>query len=117
MPRQAHTPVSLPGPWATAGEALTMTAADVANKEQVAASGKEIVIAHNSGAAPHAVTITSKAHAPSGRTGDITTEAIAAGEIRVYGGPFPTNGWRQTDGQLYFEADSAEVKFGVIRLP
>src|SRR5512139_124590 len=117
MARTTLTAKTLVGPKSngyTANAAdLTMSAADVANKNQVVASGKDIVIAHNSGASPYTVTITSIADPNLGRTGDITTYAMAAGVYAVFG-PFYTDGWRQTDGYVYFEASNASVKFGII---
>lgn len=103
------------GGYPTAGVAITMTAADTVNQNQFAAQGQDLVIAHNTGVTGHTVTITSAAD-PYGRTGDITAESIAAGEYRVYG-PFPRIGWEQSDGKFYLEANDAEVKFGVIKLP
>jgi hypothetical protein len=114
MPRTALTKTTAPGGYASAGVAVTMTAADVANGNSAVASNNDLVVAHNTGAGAHAVTMTSAAD-PFGRLGTITSESIAAGAIRIYG-PFPVSGWAQTDGLLYFAADHAEVKFGIIKL-
>jgi len=94
------------------GVVLTETAADVTNKEQVKWTGREIIVAHNTGASARTVTITSTADS-LGRTGDITADSIAAGAIAFYG-PFNGEGWKQADGYIYFEANNAEVKFGII---
>jgi len=51
-----------------------------------------------------------------GRTGDITTYSLAAGAI-VALGPFQTEGWRQSDGNLYAVASHIDVKFSVLYLP
>jgi hypothetical protein len=92
-----------------------MTAASVANKEQVALTGNELVIAHNTGAVDaHTITISSVID-DMGRTGDVAAYSLAAGEYAVFG-PFGTEGWRQSDAKLYFEANHAEVKFGVVKL-
>jgi len=93
---------------------LTMTAADAANKNQFAPSGHDLILAWNSGASPRTVTLTSAVN-PQNRTGDITTYALAAGEIAALG-PIGTLGWVQADGYVYLEASNAEVKFGVIIL-
>lgn len=100
--------------WPTDGVTITETAAIVADKEQFAATGKEIVIARNTDVGAQTVTITSVSYL--GRTGDITADSIAAGALHVYG-PFNIDGWRQTDGYIYLEASSANVKFSVITLP
>lgn len=115
MARTLLTKTTAPGGYAAAGGAVTMAAADVGNLNAFVASGTDLVIAQNSGASPYAVTITS-APDPWGRTKDIATESIAAGEIRIFG-PFPQAGWMQTDGRVYLQASNAAVKFGVIELP
>src|SRR5689334_15173988 len=92
---------------------LTMTAAATSNLNSFVASGKDLIIAHNTGGSSYTVTITSVAL--NGRTGDITTYSIGAGEYAVLG-PLLTPGWRQTDGSVYLQASNAAVKFGVIDL-
>lgn len=92
---------------------LTMVAANVAEGEQVTFTGKEIVVAHNTGASDRVITISSVADA-LGRTGDVSY-TLGAGEYAVFG-PFGQEGWQQTTGYLYFAGPNAEVKFGVIRL-
>lgn len=118
MARQSHTPLTALGTKTnvyTANAAdLTMTAADVSNKEQVTATGNELIIAHNTGASTYTITISSVVD-EQGRTGDISAYSLGAGEYAVFG-PFGTEGWRQTDGKLYFEASNVAVKFGVVRL-
>lgn len=93
---------------------LTMTAADVANGNQFTFEGKDLVIAYNSDASAHTVTISSVAD-PYGRTGDISY-SLGAGEYAVFG-PFEASGWLQSDGKIYLSADDASVKFGVVKLP
>jgi hypothetical protein len=119
MARQSHTPLTALGTKTDAYSAgaadLTMTAADASNKEEVTFTGAEIVIAHNTGASEHTVTISSVVDA-LGRTGDVSAYALAAGDYAVFG-PLDIEGWRQSAGKLYFEANDAEVKFGVVKLP
>lgn len=121
MARVTHTALALLGGFPalpiTAGAASQAgTAADATNKEQVALTGREIVVAHNTGVGARTVTFTSVADGQTGRTGDISAYSIPAGEIAFFG-PFTTRGWRQTDGMLYFEAEHAEVEIHVLRLP
>jgi hypothetical protein len=94
---------------------LAMAAANVADKNQFTASGNDLVFAHNTGVGAVTVTITSVAD-PYKRTGDITAYSIGAGEYAHFG-PFKMDGWKQTDGKIYLEASSADVKFGVVALP
>lgn len=93
---------------------LTMAAADAANKNQVAASGKNLVIAHNTGMGAATVTISSVVN-DLGRTGDIAAYSLGAGEYAVFG-PFGIEGWVQSDLKIYLEASAADVKFGVVDL-
>ena len=94
---------------------LTMTAADVANKEQFACSGKDLIFVHNTDAGVQTVTITSVDDA-YGRAENITTYSMAAGEYAVFG-PFVKHGWMQADGNIYLEASAATVKIGVVAVP
>lgn len=103
------------GPWPTAGVLMTETAADASNLNETPFSGKFIVIARNSGASPRTVTISSVADAQQQRSGDITTEALAAGTMKHWG-PFSAEGFRQSGGVLHFAGSHAEVKFSVIRI-
>ncbi len=113
--RQTLTKTTAPGAIASAGVAVTMTATDVANKDRFISTGKELVIAQNTGVGACTVTITSAAD-EYGRLGHITAESIAASAIRVYG-PFPVAGWRQSTGYVHLEASAVDVKFGVVTLP
>lgn len=119
MVRQAHTALAALGTKTDsygAGDAdLTMQAADAANFEEVAHTGKILVIAHNTdGADPYTVTIESVVD-KQGRTGDVTTYSLAADDYAVFG-PFTLEGWRQTGGELYFKASNAAIKLGVVAL-
>ena len=115
MPRQTLAKSAAPGSYTTGGVAVTMTVAGIVNKEQFICTGKELVIAQNTGASAYTVTINSVAD-EYGRTGDITAHSIAAGAIAVFG-PFSVHGWRQSNDNIYLEANNIAVKFGVIVLP
>lgn len=94
---------------------LTQLAADTVNKEQFVPSGDDLVIAHNSGASAYTITITSAVHPTTKRTGDIAAYSIGAGEIAIF--RFKGNeGWRQSDGMIYIEANNAAVKWSVLQL-
>jgi hypothetical protein len=116
MPRTTIAAVAAPGAFPTAGVVITGTAADTVNQNRTTFSGRELLIAFNSGATPRTVTITSIADR-FGRLGSITAESIAAGAYRMYGPFTNAEGWRQTDAFLYYEANHAEVLFFVIQLP
>lgn len=119
MARTTLTKTTVPTPYADAGVVVTMTAADTSNQNRVTLTGKEIVIAHNTGASTRTVTFTSVADR-FGRTNDISAENILAGEIKVYGPGLAIEGWNSVDAAvtyLYLEANHAEVKFGVLVIP
>lgn len=115
MPRTALTVTQMGGAYASAGVVATEQAADVGNGNYIPLTGGEVVVARNtnSGSTAHTVTFTSVADS-EGRTGDITGESIAAGAVHVFG-PFQPNGWKQTDGRLYIDANHAEIKFSVYK--
>lgn len=119
MARVTHAPLAAPTeypavlPLPVDSQDVVFAAADVTNKEQVALTGHEIILARNSGASARTVTINSAPDPFNFRVGDITAYSIGAGETARFG-PFPTRGWAQPDGNLYFEANNAEVLFAVI---
>lgn len=100
---------------ALTGVAVTMTAGDAGNGNSFVHTGRELIIARNSGAGARTITLTS-VRDTLGRLGTITAESIAAGAIRVFG-PFPTPGWQQADGSFYIDVEHAEVLLGIIVLP
>jgi hypothetical protein len=111
MARQQLTKTAFTGPYPTAASVLTETAEDTTNHTAIAVTDKTVIVIHNTHASsPFTYTITSVADASHGRTGDITTAAIAAGVIRIIG-PLGLDGWRQTDGNLYVSASDVTVKF------
>lgn len=120
MARTTLTKTEAPGgypslPLTADGIDVTMAAADATNKNQFISTGKELVLAQNTGASAATVTVTSVADAYS-RTGDIETYSVDPDEIAVLG-PFPVAGWKQSDGMVYLEASSTDIQFGVIVLP
>lgn len=117
MARTVLTKTTAPSPYATAGTAVTFTAADTTNQNRFILTGRQIIIARNTGASTRTVTITSIADPIFGRSGTISAENITAGQVKVYGAGLATDGWLQTDGYLYLEANHAEVEFAVIDVP
>jgi len=115
MPRTALTPITGVVTNPAAGVVLTWTAADVANGNKVAHTGKELILVQNSGGAAYTFTFASAADS-LGRVKDIATESIAAGAFKVFGVP-QLDGWRQTDGTLWLNASNAALLFAIVRLP
>lgn len=121
MARQDITVTNSPGKTAspqaaqTAGVALTMTQAVTTTGSQCPSTGKELLVVRNTTTTARTVTITSYPDS-FGRSGHITAHALAGSAINIYG-PFPVEGWRQSDGMLYFEASATTVEIGVVVLP
>lgn len=123
MARTAITPQALPGAYPAlpiTAEArdlawAAMSGSGGANGNQAVMTGREILVFRNDDAAPQTVTITSIAD-DKNRTGDITTYSIGIGEYAIFG-PFAVAGWRQADGNIYFEASAATVFCAVLRIP
>lgn len=96
---------------------LTMVAADAVNGNSFVCTGREILIAHNTGASARTLTISSVA-GDDGRTGDINAYSIGAGEYAYFPqGLTQKRGWIQTSGVINVLANNAEVKLGILRLP
>jgi hypothetical protein len=118
MPRTSltkTTPRGAFGTYSADSADVTFTAADTVNLNQFRATGNNLVIARNTGGSAYTVTITSTP--VNGRSGDIATYSIGAGETAVFG-PFlgNQNGWTQSDGYVYLQASNAAVTFAVIAI-
>lgn len=108
------TKTTSPGFWSQTGTALTMAAADTSNNNHIVAAGDCILVAHNTGGQAYTVTITSVADPVTGRTGNVSAQSLAAGEIRIF--RLTNNGWANSSGQIVVSANNAAIKFGVIQL-
>ena len=108
-----QSPVNVYGTIGAGAAQITWTACDTVNFNSCVSTGKEILIFQNTDVSSHNVTITS---APDslGRTKDIATYAVPASATAFFG-PIPATGFIQTDGNLYFQADNALVKVGIVR--
>lgn len=114
MPETALTRTTAPGKFSQTGTALTMAAADVPNGNKFTGGQDLLVVAHNTGGSTRTITITSVADPVTGRTGSVTAQNIAAGEIRIF--RLANFGWANSAGEIIISANNAEVKFGVVVL-
>ena len=119
MARVALTPVVAKGPFPGALSAgdlkLTETAGDASVFNSWVPNGREILVAHNTDSGGHHITLHSVADA-QGRTGDITSYALGAGEVHVFSFFGSLLGWLQNDGSIYVDVDDATVKLAVLRV-
>jgi hypothetical protein len=82
---------------------------------EYAATGREVVLLHNTGVGA-ALTFTLHSVADEfGRKGDITTYSLGAGEFAVLVPPL--KGFQQSDGRIYIEVSDPLVHIAVLRLP
>jgi hypothetical protein len=115
----ALTPVTIKGPFdaiAANGADFTFTAGDT-NTDTFACTGRQILLARNTGAGARTLTITSVDDA-HGRSEDITAYSLGAGEFAAFGlGLTNQAGWKQTNGTIIVDVEHAEVQWAVLTLP
>lgn len=102
---------------APAADALdaTFTAIDTSNGNQTLNNGQLMLIFYNSHASTAYTFTVSTVADDLGRTGDITTYSLAAGEYAVVG-PIPTKGYTQSNGYIYYTASNAAIKVLPVQL-
>lgn len=119
--RTVLTPITPKGPYPSlpvAADALdlTWTAADTTNQNRFVLTGSYLVLVRNSHATTaYTVTFTSTADS-KGRSGDVSAYSLAAGEVAAFM-VNSTEGWKQTDGYFWLEANNASVLFAIVKLP
>lgn len=120
MARTAITVQEVDSPFAavSAGSLdFTFAALDAANGNYFQCTGRELVLFENTDAGAQTVTIDS-VDDEKGRQEDITTYSLAANDfVHFAGGLTNAKGWKQTNGQIYIDTSSANVKVAVLRLP
>lgn len=113
MPATALTKLNWTGPYPTSLSTLTQTAADNTNGNSFKMSGNDLLLV-DGGSAGGTVTVQGPANKRN-RTGTITTQAVAANAIRVFG-PFKNlDGWLNSDG-LRVTCSANTLKLTAIRL-
>jgi hypothetical protein len=118
--RTALTPMLPPGKYPTLplgalSAALTLVAGDNVNGNSVPSTGREIIIVQNTAGVAGTITVSSVADAFN-RSGDITAYSVPAAGFAVLG-PFPLQGWKQADGNLYLTVSAATMLVAVVQLP
>ncbi len=113
MPATLITKLVWAGPYPTTLQTLTETAFDVTNGNTFRPSGNDLLIILG-GAAGGTYTLTTPANR-RGRTGTITTNAIAAGAMEILGPFKQLDGWQHADG-IHVTASVNTIKVAVIKL-
>ena len=117
MPRQILTKTNTPTPYPIAGQLITWATEDIANHSRFLFTGREILLIWNSHATTTFTYTIASVPDAQGRSKDITSQNVLAGEIHTIG-PFTVlQGWMQADGYLYIDSNNAAVKFAVLQLP
>lgn len=95
---------------------FTFAAGDAGNGNYFVHTGRQLILARNTGAGARTITLQS---APDvlNREQDITAYSIGAGEFAIFPQPLALDGWRQSNGQFYIDVEHAEVTLAVITLP
>ncbi len=120
MARTALTVVAPKGPYhpVTANSLdFAFAAADGVNGNAFACKGRELLLARNTHATDAATLTISSAPDPYGRTKDITTYSLAAGEFAAFW-IGRSIGWRQADGKAWLDTGgTGTIELAVLRVP
>ena len=112
MPRTTITAVPADQINLTSYASVTWTPADVGNGNATPSTGRqELWIRNVNAASPptsHRVTL----HTTAG-----TMEFTIAGKTYGRINAMPDSGFKQTDGNIWFEADDSEIEFAVVNRP
>lgn len=104
----------LPGAYA-AWKKITTTAAD-AGGDQFAATGKEILLIHNSGSGSVVVTINAAVD-KSGRSAPDCVTTVGAGLYSFVGPLYKIDGWATAAGAIQLATDTAaDTSYAVLRI-
>ncbi len=120
MPRTAIAIQTPPGKYpatdlsANAAD-FTWGSSDLSNGNSIVSTGHELLLLRNDQAGEQTVTIDSVADTKN-RTGHITTYSVGIGEY-AWLGPFPVEGWKQSDGTVHVNTSHDDLKVAVVRLP
>ncbi|MCZ2155740.1 MAG: hypothetical protein LC114_17885 [Bryobacterales bacterium] len=117
----AITVQTIKGPFeaVTAGSVdFTFAAGTVTDGDTFVCTGRELLLVTNTEVADaKTITITS-VDDEKGRSEDITTYSLAAGDFAVFGvGLTNAKGWKSTAGTIRITVSAATVKVAVLRLP
>ncbi len=120
MARTALTVSTPKGPYdsiSANGLDFSFAAADDVNGNSFVCSGRELVLMRNDHATDAATVTIASAPDPYGRTKDIATYSLAAGEFAAFW-IGKTTGWRQSDGKAHLDvAGAGTIKFAILRIP
>lgn len=112
MPATTITAINLPGQYSAVGAAMTFTALDAVNGNDVVAVDNMTFIVRNSGASTRVFAITSQPDPTYGRTGHVSV-SIAAGLFHVFN--LGKNGWADSAGKINFLGAHADLLICILK--
>lgn len=98
-----------------AGMDAVMAAASLSKENGVLMTGRDLLVAHNSGAGMARLFIQSEPD-PMYQRGANIQYALHAGDVAVFG-PFTLPGWRGTENYVQVVSTSADVMLGTVTIP
>lgn len=93
--------------------ALVFAGGDASNGNSFKLTGHEVLLAYNSDASTHHITLTSTADS-RGRSADISTYAMLTLTHMAFSFLSGQEGWIETDGTAHITVDDATVKLAVL---
>lgn len=117
MPRTALTITDVPKPTATAGVAVTVNTADATDENNFVLTGREIVILYNTHADTAKAFDIDSARCSHGRSNPVSAFSLDPVSAEMVAFAPEIEGWRQTDGKVWIDPESTDVKILVLRLP
>ena len=110
MPTTALTATTTPSGYSETGQAITFTAADVANGNHIDSADNIFVVARNVHVSTaYTVTITSQPDSTTGRTGDVDAVSVAAGTATLF--QLQSDGWSDSNSQYLINANNTSIEF------
>ena len=121
MARLILVPQEAPGPYPVlpiVAEDLDFTwqlsGASFADGFSFPLTGRELLLVRNDNAGAQTITIDSMPTKRTTRSGDITAYSIGIGEYALFG-PFSSDGWEQTSGDINGEVSAADLALAVLK--
>ena len=106
---------SYPGDISAGDLDISFEAGDDTNGNYYTSTGREIVMATNTGSSSNTITITSS-NDPYLRDADISSYSISADSYMAIG-PLQRTGWANGSGQVNIDVGAADIEIAIVRIP
>jgi len=106
---------SYPGDISDGDLDISFEAGDDTDGNYYISTGREIVMATNTGSSSNTITITSSDD-PYLRDDDISAYSISGGSYAAIG-PLQRTGWANGSGQVNIDVGAADIEIAIIRIP